>query len=82
MAPRRTLRSVTRMTTATEPLTIHVLPLASGAWKVRVADDETTATEHPNASIAERQARRRADALGIELVLIHDRYQRTRAARR
>jgi hypothetical protein len=70
------------MTTATETPAVHVLPRPTGAWAVRVGDDETTATEHPNASIAERQARRRADALGIQLVLVHDRYQRIRAARR
>jgi hypothetical protein len=41
---------------------------------VRVGDDISCVTEHPSATVAERQARRRAAALGIEVIVIHDRW--------
>ena len=66
------------MPTQTEKPPVHVLPDARGRWLVRIGEDPATTTEHPTATAAERQARRRADALGIDVVLVHDRYQRVR----
>jgi hypothetical protein len=66
------------MPAQTEKPPVHVLPDPRGRWLVRIGDDPVTTTEHPTATVAERQARRRAEALGIDLVLVHDRYQRVR----
>jgi hypothetical protein len=64
------------MPTETNTGVVHVHPHPLGRWLVRVEDDPSTTTEHPTVNIAERQARRRASALGIGVVLVHDRYQR------
>ena len=64
------------MPTETETTTVHVFPHPRGRWFVRVGDDPATMTEHPTVNLAERQARRRAVALGLDVVLVHDRYQR------
>jgi hypothetical protein len=55
---------------------VHVLPNRTGRWIVQVGDDVATTTEHPTANVAERQARRRAKALGADVILVRDRYQR------
>jgi hypothetical protein len=55
---------------------VHVLPARTGSWIVQVDDDAATMTEHPTANVAERQARRRARALGVDVILVRDRYQR------
>ena len=68
------------MTSALDTSAVHVLPQPSGSWIVRVGDS-SDATEHATACVAEREARRRASALGIELVLLRDRYERVRATR-
>lgn len=69
------------MPTKTAPIAVHVYPHPRGRWLVRIGDDAATKTEHPTVNVAERQARRRADALGIDLVLVHDRYQRVHESR-
>jgi Uncharacterized protein conserved in bacteria (DUF2188) len=55
---------------------VHILPSRTGRWVVQVGDDAATTTEHPTANVAERQARRRAKALGLDVILVRDRYQR------
>jgi hypothetical protein len=60
---------------------VHVLSDPSGRWLVRIGGDDATTTEHPNANVAERQALRRASTLGIDVVLVHDRYQRVHESR-
>jgi hypothetical protein len=57
---------------------VHVFPNPRGRWFVRIDDDPETTTEHPTADVAEKQAQRRAAALGIDIVLVHDLYQRVR----
>ena len=69
------------MSTRPASRVVHVLPDPRGRWLVRIGDDPATTTEHPTATTAERQARRRAFALGIEVVLLHDRYQRVHESR-
>lgn len=69
------------MLTETDRHVIHVRPDARGRWLVQIDDDPLSITVHPTASIAERQARRRASALDIDVVLVHDRYQRVRVVR-
>jgi hypothetical protein len=64
------------MPTDTDTVMVHVYPHPRGRWLVRVGDDPATATEHPTVNVAEQQARRRASALGVDHVLVHDRYQR------
>jgi hypothetical protein len=64
------------MPTETNIGVVHVHPHPLLRWLVRIEDDPATTTEHPTVNIAERQARRRASALGIDVVLVHDRYQR------
>jgi hypothetical protein len=60
---------------------VHVLAHPRGRWLVRVGDDTATMTEHPTVNLAERQALRRASALGIDVVLVHDRYERVHESR-
>ena len=69
------------MTTTATPDVVHVRSHPRGRWLVQVGEDLATATEHPTVNVAERQARRRAAALGIDVVLVHDRYQRVRESR-
>ena len=69
------------MPTTATPDVIHVRSHPRGRWLVQVGDDATTTTEHPTVNVAERQAQRRASALGIDVVLVHDRYQRVRESR-
>jgi hypothetical protein len=68
------------MNSVREATAVHVLPQPSGNWLVRVGDD-ADGTEHPTAGVAEREARRRACALGIDVVLLRDRYQRVHQTR-
>jgi hypothetical protein len=64
------------MTSKPDAPVVHVLPNRAGRWLVQLGDDTATTTEHPTASVAERQARRRAKALGLDVILVRDRYQR------
>jgi hypothetical protein len=64
------------MTFEPDTRVVHVLPDRTGRWIVQVGDDPATTTEHPTANVAERQARRRALALGVDVILVRDRYQR------
>jgi hypothetical protein len=69
------------MPTDTDAFVVHVYPHPRGRWLVRVGNDPETTTEHPTVNVAEQQARRRASALGLDAVLVHDRYQRVRMSR-
>jgi hypothetical protein len=64
------------MTVEPDAPVVHVLPNASGRWMVQVGDDVVTATEHSTATVAELEARQRADALGADVILVRDRYER------
>jgi hypothetical protein len=64
------------MTFESQKPVVHVLPSVTGRWVVQVGDDAATTTEHPTANVAERQARRRAKALGADVILVRDRYER------
>jgi hypothetical protein len=64
------------MTLKPDTAVVHVLPNASGRWMVQVGDDVVTASEHASATVAEFEARRRAEALGADVILVRDRYQR------
>jgi hypothetical protein len=66
------------MTLEPDSPVVHVLPALSGSWIVQVDDDAATMTEYPTANVAERQARRRAKALDVDVILVRDRYQRIR----
>jgi hypothetical protein len=60
---------------------VHVLPHPLGGWFVRVGNESGTPIAHPTVNVAERHAQRRATALGIDLILVHDRYQRVHQSR-
>jgi hypothetical protein len=64
------------MTFEPEAPVLHVLPDASGRWMVQVGDDVVTATKHATATGAELEARQRAEALGADVILVRDRYER------
>ena len=66
------------MTLEPDSRVVHVLPAVSGSWIVQIDDDAATVTEYATANVAERQARRRARALGVDVILVRDRYQRIR----
>jgi hypothetical protein len=66
------------MTLEPDSPVVHVLPAVSGSWIVQIDDDAATMTEYATANVAERHARRRATALGVDVILVRDRYQRIR----
>jgi Uncharacterized protein conserved in bacteria (DUF2188) len=59
-----------------ESQSIHVVPGCTGGWSVHAAGDLEPACVHPNATDAQRAARRIAARRGADAVVVHDRYHR------
>ena len=58
---------------------VHVIPVdRTATWRVQDGDSRATISEHLSENDAERAARVRARARGLERIVIHDRYHRTR----
>jgi hypothetical protein len=64
----------------TEAPSVHVEPAADGRWLVCVGPGEPQSV-CANANDAEAAARRHAEALGVETILLYDRYLRVRTLR-
>ena len=59
-----------------ESHSIHVVPGNSGGWSVHAAGELEPACVHPDATEAQRAARRIAARCGADAVVVHDRYHR------
>jgi hypothetical protein len=58
---------------------VHVIPVdRTGMWRVQDGEPRATISEHLSENDAERAARIRARARGLERIVVHDRYHRTR----
>jgi hypothetical protein len=58
---------------------LHVVPdTRTGTWRVQDPEDGATRSEHTSATEAEVAARAHADDSGVDRVVVHDRYARTR----
>ena len=60
---------------------IHVRCTSTGVWMVHHEGHEKPVSAHGTETEAERVARERAETLGDGLVIVHDRYARTRVVR-
>jgi hypothetical protein len=59
-----------------ESRSIHVVPGYAGGWSVHAAGELEPACVHPDATEAQRAARRIAARRGADAVVVHDRYHR------
>jgi hypothetical protein len=59
---------------------LHVIPDERTTWRVYESDALAVLSEHTNATAAEFAARAHAEDRGVERVVVHDRYYRTRDA--
>src|SRR4051795_3784717 len=58
---------------------VHVVPVRGTAkWRVHDGDPSEPASEHVSTTAAEAAAHSRAMERGVERIVIHDRYHRTR----
>jgi hypothetical protein len=58
---------------------LHVVPdKRTATWRVQESEDGATRSEHTSATEAEFAARAQAIDCGVDCVVVHDRYARTR----
>ncbi len=68
-----------RMLTKHRMTEVHVVPISRSAmWRVYDGDGAVPVSEHESETDAEFAARLRAEQCGADLVVVHDRYHRTR----
>jgi hypothetical protein len=59
---------------------LHIIPDERTTWRIYASDALAALSEHTNATAAEFAARAHAEDCGVQRVVIHDRYHRTRVA--